>query len=262
MKSIFLGTIAVLLCTYLPFGTVNAQQCTVTGANLAQAKSNYARQCTLPRRDCDPVNGQWACSSANITSNTILNSGVGSTSSASNTSSSGGFPSYATRKQPWSDSYSVNGQCYCDSTFDHGAGSIRVSTPVGTRTVRQVCDAVRSRHGQGSTRNRVYYNTIQCGHQPRNTAADERVCPGIPINNGNYSGRYCQSKGSTWNLNTVFNPFSQITQAPTNNTSSGACTATGNNLTQARNNYARQCSLPRRDCDPRNGQWICSSGRL
>jgi len=262
MKLNIIGTIAVLICAYLlPVGTATAQQCTVTGSSLSQAKTNYARQCSQPRRDCDPVNGQWACSSGNITSSTNLNSG-GSSGGSTGGSSSGGFPSYARNRQPWSDSYSVGGQCYCDTTYDHGVANIRVSTPAGSRTVRQVCDAVRGQRGSGAISGRVYYNTVQCGHQPRNTAADERVCPGIPIANGRYTGAYCQSKGATWNVASLFGSSGGSTGGSTGSNSNGACSATGSNLSQAKTNYSRQCSLPRRDCDPRNGGWICSSSNL
>jgi len=38
-----------------------------------------------------------------------------------------------------------------------------------------------------------------------------------------------------------------------------ACTATGPNLGAAIRNYAESCSLPRVDCDPISGGWMCSS---
>lgn len=41
--------------------------------------------------------------------------------------------------------------------------------------------------------------------------------------------------------------------------SPAACTATGENIEIAIDNYARQCTLPRVDCDPLADQWICSS---
>lgn len=44
--------------------------CIAQGSSLAQARANYSSSCpTLPRQDCDPVNGgQWICSSDNIVS--------------------------------------------------------------------------------------------------------------------------------------------------------------------------------------------------
>ena len=104
----------------------------------------------------------------------------------------------------WSDSYSVDGQCYCDSNFDHGLSSITVDTPDGVKSVPQVCSDITSRFGSGRFNNRVYYNTIQCGHGPANNAADESVCPGIPLAAGNYTGNRCQQTGATWNLDLVY----------------------------------------------------------
>ncbi len=105
---------------------------------------------------------------------------------------------------PWSDSYSVGGQCYCDTNFDHGLGSISVDTPDGRKTVREVCAAVTSTFGSGSFQNRVYYNTAQCGHGPANNAPDEAICPGIPRGTNDYTGSRCQQTGSTWNLDVLF----------------------------------------------------------
>ena len=88
----------------------------------------------------------------------------------------------------WSDSYSVGDQCYCETTFDHDIGDVEVETPVGTRTVRQICDALGP--GPGSE-GRPVYNDIQCGNGPPNSArgiqcaenqpegqGDEHFCPG------------------------------------------------------------------------------------
>jgi len=44
--------------------------------------------------------------------------------------------------------------------------------------------------------------------------------------------------------------------------STGACSATGVSLDDARARYAAQCDLPRVDCDPHQGGWICSSGNI
>jgi len=255
---------AVLFAANMSIGTspVHAQVCTATGSNLQVAQQNYSRQCSLPRRDCDPVSGGWACSSANISSSnntsTANSNSSNSSSSNNNNNSSGGHPAYATRSQPWADSYSVGSQCFCSSNYDHGLNNKRVATRDGTKTVRQICDAIRAQRGTGGNSNRVYYNTVQCGHGPANDAPDERVCPGIPIANGRYSGPYCFSKGATWNTDSLFSGSSNSTPV----SSGGACTATGSNLNNARSNYARQCSLPRRDCDRAGGGWTCSSQNI
>ncbi len=48
--------------------------CTATGSTINIAKQNYGQQCALPRVDCDPIGGEWVCSSEVI-------SGVSNTSS-------------------------------------------------------------------------------------------------------------------------------------------------------------------------------------
>lgn len=75
----------------------------------------------------------------------------------------------------WADSYSVGDACYCETTFDHNIADIMVDTPVGPRTVRQVCEALGA--GPGSDE-RPLYNDIQCGNGPANDAGDEDDCPG------------------------------------------------------------------------------------
>jgi hypothetical protein len=101
----------------------------------------------------------------------------------------------------WSDSYSVGDSCYCASTFDHGVGSILVTTPNGTvMTVRQVCDIIGP--GPGSA-NRPNYNDIQCGNGPAYNssvrASDEIPCPGRT----EYGINGCKYIGPKWN----FQPF-------------------------------------------------------
>ena len=54
-----------LLPALLPAAS-NAAVCTVSGDTLAEATNEYANSCALPVRDCDPVNGQWYCSSEKI----------------------------------------------------------------------------------------------------------------------------------------------------------------------------------------------------
>jgi hypothetical protein len=75
----------------------------------------------------------------------------------------------------WADSYSIGSACFCESTFDHGIGEVVVETPVGPRTVREVCAAIGP--GPGSA-GRPLYNDVQCGNGPANDAGDETDCPG------------------------------------------------------------------------------------
>ena len=63
----------------------------------------------------------------------------------------------------WADSYSIGNRCYCQSTFDHGIGKIRMNTPVGKKSIRTICTLLGS--GPGSS-GRPLYNDIQCGNGP------------------------------------------------------------------------------------------------
>ena len=80
----------------------------------------------------------------------------------------------------WADSYSVGDRCYCETTFDHDIGDVMVDTPVGPRTVRQVCEAIGDGPGSEPAGEdpRPLYNDVQCGNGPPNTAGDEDDCPG------------------------------------------------------------------------------------
>jgi hypothetical protein len=50
-----------------------AGNCYVRSGTLDSAKSAFARDCnSYKRQDCDPIAGQWICSSANITSSTLF----------------------------------------------------------------------------------------------------------------------------------------------------------------------------------------------
>jgi len=103
-------------------------------------------------------------------------------------------------REGWQDSYAVDGVCYCNSNFDHGISGMTVDTPVGSRTVEQVCSDLRDRLGTGSSNGRIPYNTVNCGHRPYNTAADETGCPGrVDIG---YEG--CDQIGPAWDLEAVY----------------------------------------------------------
>lgn len=45
--------------------------CTVVAGTLGAAHDLYDEHCTVPRRDCDPINGQWYCSSESISASSI-----------------------------------------------------------------------------------------------------------------------------------------------------------------------------------------------
>lgn len=120
----------------------------------------------------------------------------------------------------WADSYSVNGKCYCSSTYDHGIGNFTVETPAGTKNVVEVCEAIGPGPGRGSN---PIYNTVQCGHAPghfdegnhlytdgiRRRVADEIECPGrVDIGTNG-----CNITGPKWDLSV----FESSTTPPPNN---------------------------------------------
>jgi len=108
----------------------------------------------------------------------------------------------------WKDSYSVNGQCYCDTTYDHEAGGIVVETPAGNRTVKQICEKIGPGPGAGTN---PAYNDVQCGNGPPNNAIDEVLCPGR-VDMGSDG---CSIIGPTWNLPLFFpDPNASQTSEP------------------------------------------------
>lgn len=218
--------------------------CEATGNSLRSARRQFANDCPMPVLDCDPEgDGSWRCSSIQIgtaspdynrdanrawyeanggaytggniddsPSEPVVENGVetgGSIAVVDNGVETGGSiavvdnPIVSGSRTNWSDSYSVDGQCFCDSTYDHGIGTVSLDTPGGTKTIREICGAITSKYGQGG-RDRVYFNTIQCGHGPTNGFDDEARCPGYPSNDLNYSGPNCQARGATFNLDRLF----------------------------------------------------------
>ncbi|MCG8701900.1 MAG: T9SS type A sorting domain-containing protein [Bacteroidales bacterium] len=98
-------------------------------------------------------------------------------------------------KKGWADSYSVNGKCYCATSFDHNIGGIKIKTPAGKKTVKEICNKIGK--GPGKGKNPVY-NTVQCGHAPYNNAGDEDpgCCPGR-VDQG---AKGCSKLGPKWDL--------------------------------------------------------------
>lgn len=107
----------------------------------------------------------------------------------------------------WADSYSANGNCYCEgvTTYDHDIGKVMVNTntSLGVLSVMQICQLL----GKGPGREgRPLYNDIQCGNGPANNAGDEDNCPGRT----EYGREGCKYIGPKWN----FRPFLPPVKAP------------------------------------------------
>ncbi len=107
--------------------------------------------------------------------------------------------------QYWTDSYAVDGQCFCDTTFDHELEGIVIDTPTGRLPIYQVCADIQRQHGEGSQTGRLYYNTVQCGHEPANNSPDEIECPGfLTDDSGAWNLYNCNAKGASWNLDQLY----------------------------------------------------------
>jgi hypothetical protein len=107
----------------------------------------------------------------------------------------------------WADSYSVGNECFCDTTFDHNIAPYYVETPLGWKTVKQVCDLLGP--GPGKT-NRPVYNDVQCGNGPPNDAGDEHVCPGRT----DIGEAACGHIGPRWKFDNIFNDDGNMTPPP------------------------------------------------
>ena len=239
---------------YLSEQTPSVQQavCSANAPSLSRARAQFASQCPMPVRDCDPnTNGTWTCSSiqmgkgaperyraaseawhaansttpvmeqpeVNLPQNNNMNvetpvepiaeisadpiqETIADVVGEPDTSSLDAFNA----PRAWSDSYSLNGQCFCATNFDHGIGDKTINTPDGVKTMREVCGRIQALYGGGGSGERVYYNTIQCGHGPTNDFFDELQCPGYPSNELNYSGPNCGTTGPTFNVAKLYEP--------------------------------------------------------
>mmetsp|Transcript_28782 Transcript_28782/g.75522 ORF Transcript_28782/g.75522 Transcript_28782/m.75522 type:complete len:365 (+) Transcript_28782:122-1216(+) len=142
----------------------------------------------------------------------VNSSSAGALCTEGNGTLNGSCTRQCTPASTWADSYSVSGRCYClfsPHAFDHGIGEVNISIGATNLTVRQVCQAIRARWGEGPTAGRQLYNTVQCGHPPYNDAGDEDfdACPGrvdVPQGGG------CRVVGPCWDLDSL-----NLTDAPT-----------------------------------------------
>lgn len=179
----------------------------------------------------------------------------------------------------WTDSYSVDGQCYCDTTFDHELTDVTVDTPLGLLPIEQVCTDIRERFGQGRASERLYYNTVQCGHAPANFAADEIECPGFLTDASGAIQNYdCQASGARWNLdrlygaadvdgdaNTAANPFAVVvtdTGLPVCASASSDADGDGYGWEQGSSCAVRQSPAPIASDDGPVGRVIAGGGSL
>ncbi len=230
---------ATPVITTTPAVVAAPEQCEYSATTLNAARIGYQNSCSLPRVDCDPINGRWTCASYQLgsgspgqsvsttNSNTASSNAESVTSSTPDTTSNSTSTSTSTAntntgivyggdfgppQRAWLDSYSANGTCYISSGFDHGIGDVQVNTPAGTRTVREVAAAIGAGPGIGDN---PIYNDVQCGNGPANNAGDEDInqCPGR-VDSGTPG---CSMRGPLWDLS-VFSPSPEpvvVTPEPT-----------------------------------------------
>lgn len=199
---------------------VKPEHCSVTSKRLGGAKSKFASDCAGYKRvDCDPIDGNWQCASFKIgnfapgtspvTPPPIVDDPVQDNSDPdpvippvivpSGTNVETTLPGTYTGRNPggvaWMDSFQRDGVCYIDSGFDHGIGNVKVDTPQGKKTVRQIAEAQNAPKRRSSD---PIYNDVQCGNGPANSAGDEDPdqCPGR-VDLGR-SG--CRTIGPKWDL--------------------------------------------------------------
>lgn len=169
-------------------------ECTNTtrGVGFDTAYARYSDACSLPRRDCDSVDGYILCASFNITSLdharqylTDVTDDTGDTDHNDDDTGDTGdteitqyhvldipVPNNSPGGLSWADSYSYQNKCYIASTFDHGAGNLSIGG-VNARTIQ-----ANQNPPVGISQADAIYNDINCGNGPPNTAGDERWCPG------------------------------------------------------------------------------------
>lgn len=85
--------LVVVVLSYSPVASSqsNVQQCAVVADSLAKARALYSQHCSLPRKDCDPIDGQWYCSSSRISRSVkpvVVNQDTGNSNSQEHQSAS------------------------------------------------------------------------------------------------------------------------------------------------------------------------------
>ncbi len=103
------------------------------------------------------------------------------------------------RHPGWTDSFSANGFCWCNSSnFDHGIGTKTVAINGASYTIIDICDELKKHPLFRAFQNGdAPYNDIQCGNGPANDAPDETGCPGRT----DLGPSGCNQIGPKWDMN-------------------------------------------------------------
>ncbi|MEM7257843.1 MAG: sialate O-acetylesterase [Pseudomonadota bacterium] len=131
-----------------PGASAQSNGCTVVANTISAAQSLYASHCSAPRKDCDPINGQWYCSSQNISASSLPDNIYSGASQPGNSSggqaTSGGSSTTSTSSgagqciDPDGDGWGWNGVASCRvSNTGSTAGSS--STPSASPSTSSAC---------------------------------------------------------------------------------------------------------------------------
>ncbi len=324
---------------FSPYATANAnaQACTITtapGTSSSFARQQFAQSCpNRIRRDCDPFQGGWQCSTENLPLRGGTNTPV-STPSTPSTPSSGNAVlsvqaenSVRTTGSGWSTERSLRGFSGSGYIVWRGSDDFRVSDqapPAGIKAydftvttpgTYEFTARVQARVGNGSAANdkdndawvKFTSGSATAGVRGdsskwtkffvsgsdeswKNYSNGEQYSPtffteirrNLPAGKhrvliGGRSARFAIDsvglqliRASGPSTPVISNPQAPAPSNPTTpvNPSTpvapGSCSARGNSLQQAKNNYAASCPrIPRKDCDPiGGGNWLCSSGSI
>ena len=200
-----------------------AGRCDALGDNLGAAIAAYAASCSAPRVDCDPTGNrtQFLCASYNITGKPVV------TTTPSPAPTPDPVPATPT-PDPVPATTTNNGSCEATGA---NLGSAIAAYAAKCSLPRKDCDPISGGY----------------------------MCASYTIGNQPSSGGGTSSPTPT---NTPTDPVPATPTpdpAPATPTNNGSCEATGANLGSAIAAYAAKCSLPRKDCDPISGGYMCAS---
>ena len=198
--------------------------CSAIGTSLADAKTEYSNNCpSIPRVDCDPLaDSGWICSSENISSSTTQTPTEPSTPVSS--------PAPAEPEMPV-----AGGACTAmGATLGEASNNYADACPT---LQREDCDPLPDGSWLCSSENISGIFTVSPTESATpDQSPTESEAPSAPTD-------------------------TEVPATPDTPVTASACTSSGSDLSQAKDNFVANCpSFVRNDCDPvSDGGWMCSS---
>lgn len=201
-------------------------QCDALGATLSAAINAYAQKCAAPRVDCDPTGkgSEYLCASYNIVGKPVVTSVPAVPASAAPSSVPNPTP-IATPAE------SDAGKC---EAFGANLLLARLAFAKKCSVPRVDCDPISGGYVCAS----YIMGNAAPGARPTAAAQPAPSQPSTP-------------------RPTAPAPTAPAPGIPT--TQAGQCDAVAATLAAAQSAYAAKCSLPRKDCDPVSGGYLCAS---